>query len=788
MSLPLSLRGSGLSAGGPPSRALVNAIHDPACNIADVPGDVLSLEYDGRMIEVRAFVPSRSGVTAHEVLNAIASPSLCFTEELRDELRSFARVSIKSLDGEAPPPSPPWVAVEYSPPPPPRPSPPPSPSPPPPPRPPPGPQLPPQPQPPPPPPNPPPSPEPSPPPPPPPSPSPPEPSPPPPNPQKPAPAPKPSPAPLPPKPLPPPPPNPAPPVAPLPQRPPPPPFPPPPPLPPPSPSPQSPPPAPPTNPSLLVRAAGFSASLLETFGWLLVLVALVAVGYCVPWARMAADAEEAAAKRRPKAAEEKLLPTYNRRSDDPEAIDDVPGVYAKPYATKREEPRPVSHVESPNPAAPAASKSTGPSYLARMRATVTSARGNSSFPSASSYLDSDRFDDKDDDDDDWKPPETDETSKLNEWLAAALADATNPAAPPAPAAAPVHDMPPAPSEEDLVIDVDSLMRNVSPPPPEPTRIGSPQLPPSVERALQGGLNPEPELWLLASKIAARQVQAAPPSTSAAAAAAAHGSLAGAASHPPEPTRKGSPPPPEPLGEPLGAAPAGPRPPKVQTDWDVQQQQQQQQRARTIVTPAPYIKAVAGPSKNASHSYQGLPPTAQNQRGLSPQGSDSNSGSPPKPGSSGKARAWSPPNPKSLRDWSPPRPPPQPASPPLDLTKLDQSELSRLAELESTNGVPLTPGGSTPFRSGFVKNISNKWTEFHSVPRLPFRITTSGRRVEDRGHESARSMAPNSFTRRRKLLEEIVGSPPERKRRNSSPDRMPFSMDGRSSYEDELQHI
>ena len=95
MSLPLSLRGSGLSAGGPPSRALVNAIHDPACNIADVPGDVLSLEYDGRIIEVRAFVPRRSGVTAHEVLNAIASPSLCFTEELRDELRSFARVSIK---------------------------------------------------------------------------------------------------------------------------------------------------------------------------------------------------------------------------------------------------------------------------------------------------------------------------------------------------------------------------------------------------------------------------------------------------------------------------------------------------------------------------------------------------------------------------------------------------------------------------------------------------------------------------------------------------------------------
>jgi hypothetical protein len=109
-------------------------------------------------------------------------------------------------------------------------------------------------------------------------------------------------------------------------------------------------------------------------------------------------------------------------------------------------------------------------------------------------------------------------------------------------------------------------------------------------------------------------------------------------------------------------------------------------------------------------------------------------------------------------------------------------------MESTNGVPLTPGGSTPFRSGFVKNISNKWTEFHSVPRLPFRITTSGRRVEDKGHESARAMAPNSFTRRRNLLEENMGSPPERKRRNSSPDRMPFSRDGRSSYEDELQHI
>ena len=68
MSLPLSLRGSGLSAGGPPSHALVNAIHNPACNIADVPGDVLSLEYDGRIIEVRAFVPSRSGVTASMVV------------------------------------------------------------------------------------------------------------------------------------------------------------------------------------------------------------------------------------------------------------------------------------------------------------------------------------------------------------------------------------------------------------------------------------------------------------------------------------------------------------------------------------------------------------------------------------------------------------------------------------------------------------------------------------------------------------------------------------------------
>ena len=232
--------------------------------------------------------------------------------------------------------------------------------------------------------------------------------------------------------------------------------------------------------------------------------------------------------------------------------------------------------------------------------------------------------------------------------------------------------------------------------------------------------------------------------------------------------------------------------RLPTDWDEQQQQQQQQqqRARTAVTPAPYIrgqpKAAAGLSKNASYAYQGMPPTAQGQRGLSPQGSESDSGSPPKPGSSGKARAWSPP--KNLTDWSPPRPPPQPASPPLDLTKLDQSELSRLAEMESTNGVPLTPGGSTPFRSGFVKNISNKWTEFHSVPRPFFRITTSGRRVEDKGHESARAMAPNSFTRRRNLLEEIVGSPPERKRRNSSPDRMPFSRDGRSSYEDELQHI
>jgi hypothetical protein len=491
---------------------------------------------------------------------------------------------------------------------------------------------------------------------------------------------------------------------------------------------------------------------------------------------MAQDAEEAAEKRRKKAAEEQLLPPARyTRSDDPEAIDDAYGGYAKPYATVRDPTAaaPGSHVESLSRAAPAASKSTAPSYLASLRATATSARGESSFPAPSSYLDSDRFDDEDD----WKPPETDESTKLNDWLAAALADAT---APPAP----VQDVPAAPSPP----------RKGSPPPPA--------APP-----------PEEDLVIDVDGPPHQVLNRSPPSTSAAAAAAAQGSLA-AATHPPEPTRKGSPPPPEPTRkgsppppeptrkgsppppEPRGAAPAGPRPPKVvterlPTDWDEQQQQQQQQqRARTAVTPAPYIrgqpKAAAGTSKNASYAYQGLPPTAQGQRGVSPQGSESDSGSPPKPGSSGKARAWSPP--KNLTDWSPPRPPPQPASPPLDLTKLDQSELSRLAEMESTNGVPLTPGGSTPFRSGFVKNISNKWTEFHSVPRLPFRITTSGRRVEDKGHESARAMAPNSFTRRRNLLEEIVGSPPERKRRNSSPDRMPFSRDGRSSYEDELQHI
>ena len=482
---------------------------------------------------------------------------------------------------------------------------------------------------------------------------------------------------------------------------------------------------------------------------------------------MAQDAEEAAEKRRKKAAEEQLLPPARyTRSDDPEAIDDAYGGYAKPYATMREPTAaaPGSQVESPRRAAPAASKSTAPSYLASLRATATSARGESSFPAPSSYLDSDRFDDEDD----WKPPETDESTKLNDWLAAALADATAPPAPvqdvPAAPSPPRKGSPPPPAapppEEDLVIDVDGLHHQVlnrSPQKPP----GSPHLSTSIEIALQGGLHPKTELHVKASTIAVRLAQAAPPSTSAAAAAAAHGSLA-AATHPPEPTRKGSPPP----LEPLGAAPAGPRPPKV----DIRGQP----------------KAAAGPSKNTSYAYQGLPPTAQGQRGLSPQGSESESGSPPKPGSSGKARAWSPP--KNLTDWSPPRPPPQPASPPLDLTKLDQSELSRLAEMESTNGVPLTPGGSTPFRSGFVKNISNKWTEFHSVPRLPFRITTSGRRVEDKGHESARAMAPNSFTRRRNLLEEIVGSPPERKRRNSSPDRMPFSRDGRSSYEDELQHI
>ena len=82
----------------------------------------------------------------------------------------------------------------------------------------------------------------------------------------------------------------------------------------------------------------------------------------------------------------------------------------------------------------------------------------------------------------------------------------------------------------------------------------------------------------------------------------------------------------------------------------------------------------------------------------------------------------------------------------------------MVEEEDATPAVLTPGGSTPFRRGFVRNISTKWTEFHSVPRLYTRLTNSGRQVQDARPESATRVGINSFTRRRKLIEEQVGSP------------------------------
>ena len=117
----------------------------------------------------------------------------------------------------------------------------------------------------------------------------------------------------------------------------------------------------------------------------------------------------------------------------------------------------------------------------------------------------------------------------------------------------------------------------------------------------------------------------------------------------------------------------------------------------------------------------------------------------------------------MNAWSPPKPPPIPSSPPLDLGAIDRSDLQHLADADGDNTpAVMTPGGSTPFRRGFVKNISGKWAEFHASPIKYVKLTASGRKVEDTRPDSATRMGMNSFTRRRQLIEERVRSPPKPK--------------------------